>query len=109
MIVGTFNQLSIEISREGDIWTINMRNPQHQIIKDFTEFRLGMEKQSSRHSFLVTYESGKLSAVETWRVVQGGKIVFQERWVWEIKGVGLIQTKTVPGKLSAEVVHFKRV
>ncbi len=85
-----------------------MRNPQHKIIKDFTEFRLGMEKQSLKYSFLVTYESGKLSAVKTWRV-QGGQILLQERWVWEITGDGLIQTKTVPGKLNAEVIHFKRV
>jgi hypothetical protein len=108
VIVGTFNQLSIEISREGDIWTINMRNPQHKIIKDFTEFRLGMEKQSLKYSFLVTYESGKLIAVETWHT-NWGQSIRQVRWVWEITGDELTQTNTQIGKLNAEVVHFKRV
>ncbi len=88
-----------------------MRNPQHKIIKDYTEFTIGMEKQSLQggpFSFLVTYESGKLIAVETWRN-KIGQSMRQDRWVWEITGDELTQTNTQIGKLNAEVVHFKRV
>ncbi len=84
-----------------------MRNHRDQIIKEFTKFRIGMEKQSSQYSFLVTYESGKLSAVETWRN-KIGQSVGQERWVWEITGDELTLTFNTyaPG---IEVLPFKRV
>jgi hypothetical protein len=90
-----------------------MQNHGNRTIKQFTGFRIGMEKQQLHggrpsSSFLVTYESGKLIAVETW-LNKIGQSMRQDRWVWEITGVGLIQTFTVIGKLNAEVVHFKRV
>jgi hypothetical protein len=84
-----------------------MRNHRDQITKEFTEFRIGMEKQrlpggGPASSFLVTYESGKLIAVETWR-----NILDQFRWVWEITGEELTLTFNAYGR--DEALHFKRV
>jgi hypothetical protein len=56
-------------------------------------------------SLLVTYESGKLSAVETF-LNPYGKSVEQERWVWEFTGDELTLTNTV---FVTEVLRFKRV
>jgi hypothetical protein len=86
-----------------------MRNHQDQIMEEFTEFRIGMEKQrlpvECASSFLVTYESGKLLAVEIlpnpW-----GQSVRQKRWVWEITGDELTLEHT---GFNTEVLCFKRV
>jgi hypothetical protein len=58
-------------------------------------------------SFLVTYESGKLIAVETWRYLYG-QSMDQCRWVWEITVDELTLTYNAFG-LGDEVLHFKRV
>jgi hypothetical protein len=81
-----------------------------QIMKEFTKFRIGIWQQirgRPQISLLVTYESGKLSAVETF-LTPYGESVEQERWVWEITGDEL--TLTIKGsRLVDKVLHFKRV
>jgi hypothetical protein len=82
------------------------------ISKEFSKFRIGMEKQLSHGgglapSLLVTYESGKLIAVETW-LTPISKSVKQERWLWEITVDELTLTCNAFG-LGDEVFHFKRV
>jgi hypothetical protein len=71
-----------------------------------------MEKQQLHggrpsSSFLVTYESGKLIAVETWRD-KIGQSIGQERWVWEITGDELTLTFKAYER-GEDVLHFKRV
>jgi hypothetical protein len=53
------------------------------------------------HSFLITYESGKLTAVETFSLEKF-------HWLWEITGDELTLTWNASG-LGEEVLHFKRV
>jgi hypothetical protein len=85
-----------------------MRNHRDQIIKEFTEFRIGMEKQrlhGGGHApgFLVNYESGKLTAVKTFPLEKF-------HWLWEITGDELTLTFIASGLgLFHEVFHFKRV
>jgi hypothetical protein len=91
-----------------------MRNHRNRLTKEFTGFRIGMEKQWSHShggglapSLLVTYESGKLIAVETW-LTPYSKSVEQECWVWDITGDELTLTFKAYGR-GEEVLHFKRV
>jgi hypothetical protein len=110
---GTFTMQvieSIDIYREGDIWTINMRNHLNQIVKEFSEFRIGMENQIGGQpspSFLVTYESDKLSTVET-VLDPRRQSLQQQRWVWEITGEELIMKYTASGFVTVDL-HYKRV
>jgi hypothetical protein len=89
-----------------------MRDHRDQIMKEFSEFRIEMEKQRLHggrpsSSFLITYESGKLIAVETGRTFRGLSMR-QDRWVWEITGEELTLTFNAYGR-GEEVLHFKRV
>jgi hypothetical protein len=87
-----------------------MWNNKKKLTKEFTEFRIGMEKQRLHggrlsSSFLITYESGKLIAVETW-LNPYGQLVEHCRCVWEFTGDELTLTNTV---FVTEVLRFKRV
>jgi hypothetical protein len=110
---------SIEISREGDTWTINMRNHQGHIIREFTEFRFQCKKELSHASpggvasFLVTVESGKLIAVRNTNTVVPN-VFGTTHWAWEITRdelLSLIITENgrENSNYSTCTLHFKRV
>jgi hypothetical protein len=68
-----------------------------------------MEKQiggQPQSSFLVTYESGKLIAVDTIHHNSWGQL--QDNWVWEITGDELTLTFKAYER-GEDVFHFKRV